>query len=203
MSTSNATLTAIVGPMFAGKTEELMRLIKRALIAEKRVLVIKSQVDKRSEHAIVTRGPDRNNPGAFVVVDEYPAHVVNDARTFRKLIAQHNPHIIAIDEAQFFGPWLVTSINKLLEERKGSDFQIITVGLDMDFRRKPFPRVATLLALADEVVKVTALCFVCKKPALFTQKNIVSSQRIEADEGTSSKMYEARCRACHVIPHAT
>ncbi len=200
MHTPEATLTAIVGPMFSGKTEELMRLIKRAQIVKKRVLVIKSPVDQRDEGHVVTRSLDPSQPGTFIVAGKHPAHTVHDALEFRQLVEAHDPDILAIDETQFFGDWLVEEVSALLEERKGSDFQVIIVGLDMDFMRRPFATVAAFLALANEVVKTSAYCFVCLKPANFTQKNGASKERIEADPGKSSKIYEARCRSCHKIP---
>lgn len=201
MSNSNTLLKVIAGPMFAGKTEELMRLIRQARIVGKRVLVVKSPIDPRAQNAIVSRGLDPKDPEKFVIIEEYPAHPVADVQTFKKLVAECDPQIIIIDEAQFFDPWLVTSIAQLLEEHKGEDFQIAVSGLDMDYRRRPFERVATLMAMADDVMKVTAFCFVCKKPALFTQRNTVSTARIEADSGTGTALYEARCRMCHTIPH--
>lgn len=200
MSNPNAQLKVIAGPMFAGKTEELMRLIKQARIVGKRVLVIKSPVDPRAEHAIVSRGLDPNDHEKFVVIEQYPAHPVTSASEFDSLVKEGDPNIIIIDEAQFFEDWLVTSIEKLLEERKNTDLQIVASGLDMDYQRLPFEIVAKLMALADEVMKVTAFCFRCKKPALFTQKNSLSTERIEADSGTGTTVYEARCRVCHVIP---
>lgn len=200
MNTPEATLTAIVGPMYSGKSEELLRLIKRAQIVKKRILVIKSPVDTRYEDHVVTRVLDPMDPEKFIVAAKHPAHTVHDAETFKRLVHEHDPDIIAIDEVQFFGEWLIDEVTGLLEERKNRDFQVVVVGLDLDFMRRPFGVVATLLALANEVVKTKAFCFVCSKPASYTQKNTFSRERIEADAGTDKKVYEARCRTCHVIP---
>ncbi|HXK37763.1 MAG TPA: AAA family ATPase [Candidatus Paceibacterota bacterium] len=199
-NSQEATLTAIVGPMYSGKSEELLRLIKRAQIVKKRILVIKSPVDTRYEDHVVTRILDPEDSEKFIVAAKHPAHTVSDAETFRRLVHEQDPHIIAIDEVQFFGEWLVEEVTNLLEEHKDKDFQVVVVGLDLDFMRRPFATVATFLALANEVVKTKAFCFECSSPASFTQKNIFSKERIEADAGTDKKVYEARCRRCHSIP---
>jgi len=193
-----AKLEIITGPMFSGKSEELIRRLKRATYAEQNVLVVKPTIDTRSDKKVLARRKKDKREHKFEEFDSFPAHEVNSAEEFIKLVSTHNPNILAIDEAQFFSEWLLDLINELLDKNEDTDFTIIVSGLDMDAWKKPFGIMPQLMAIADEVAKLTAICFNCKKPANLTYKKSGSnSQKI--DVGDSEK-YGARCRTCHKLP---
>lgn len=194
-----AYLKVITGPMFSGKTEELIRILHRSDLAGKKILVVKPRLDVRTEDEIASRRTSDAKSREFTKSGSFPARPVETAHELENLIQQERPTILGVDEAQFFQPWLYDYLVELLRHRNNTDLMILVAGLDMDAWGKPFGIMPQLMALADEVQKETAICFRCKKPAIFTQKLVSSNQQVEVGD---SEIYEARCRVCHVLPGA-
>lgn len=180
----------IVGPMFAGKTEELIRRIRRAEIAEQNILVFKHAIDKRYSN----KGEVVSHNG-----EKYKCILVNNSEKITDYVGNNrNIDIIAIDEAQFFDKSLPLVVNNLAD--KG--IRVICSGLDMDFKKEPFLNMAILLALADEVIKLKAVCFNCKKDANYTQRLVNGKPAKYSDPIIvvgGKESYEARCRDCHKL----
>lgn len=181
-------LEVITGPMFAGKTEELLRRAERARIAKKRVLLFKPEIDVRySLTEIVTHNGRR-----------FPCYLLPttvDKRTFyARVPAQEleTSEVLAFDEAHFFGPAFPDLCESLVQLGK----RVIVAGLDLNFRGEPFGIMPILLALADEVLKLTAVCTVCGNPATRSQRLIDGKPVTDGPEvligGLES--YEPRCR---------
>lgn len=193
-----ARLEVITGPMFSGKSEELIRRLNRATYAEQNVLVIKPKIDTRNEKKIASRKKRDKKDTEFQESHSFPAQEVSTSKEFVELVSQHKPDVLAIDEAQFFQEWLLELIDEILDKETDTNFKIIVSGLDMDAWKKPFGIMPRLMAMADEVVKLTAVCFKCKKrPANLTHKGGGSSNK-QIEVG--SKIYSARCRVCHRLP---
>ncbi|OGN08684.1 MAG: hypothetical protein A3C61_01380 [Candidatus Yanofskybacteria bacterium RIFCSPHIGHO2_02_FULL_39_10] len=193
-----ARLEVITGPMFSGKSEELIRRLNRATYADQNVLVIKPRIDTRNESKIASRKKKDKKDTKFEEYSSFPAHEINTSKEFIELVSQHRPDVLAIDEAQFFQEWLLELIDNLLDEKENTGFKIIVSGLDMDAWKKPFGIMPQLMAKANEVTKFTAVCFHCKKSdANLTYKKSGSKEQIEV--GNFQK-YEARCRKCHELP---
>jgi thymidine kinase len=174
--------------MFSGKSEELIRRIKRALIARQRVLVFKPQIDNRY-HATDVYSHDGRRAEAVAV---------RDSVELRARLSDPLPDVVAVDEAQFFDEGLV----KLVLELADKGVRVICAGLDMDFRGKPFGIMPQLLALAEYVQKLHAVCPVCGGPATRTQR-FVNGKPARYDDPVilvgASEAYEPRCRKCHFI----
>jgi thymidine kinase len=171
-------IEVICGPMFSGKSEELIRRLRRATIARKRVQVFKPVLDDRySLDEIVSHGDMRMKSE---VVDR-PADILNklDWRT----------EVIGIDEANFLGKDLIEVASKLADSGK----QVILSGLDTDYMGRPFPPVPELLCLAESITKTLAICMRCGNPAKHTQRLVASDELIVVG---AAGMYEARCRRC-------
>lgn len=179
----------IVGPMYAGKSEELLRRINRANIAGLKVLVFKPAIDDRYS------------------VDNIACHngkqmkciAVEDAQQLQSYIKENPDYdVLAIDEVQFLGEEII----QVCKDSADSGKRVICSGLDMDFRGEPFQVVPQLMALAEYVTKLTAVCVVCKMPATRTQRLVNGKPAkysdpiilVGAEEG-----YEARCRKCHEV----
>ncbi len=171
-------IEAICGPMFSGKSEELIRRVRRAIIARKRVQVFKPAIDKRySDCEIVTH--------AAVRMASEP--VASSAEILQKL--DWRTQVVGIDESNFFGPELVGVANQLADAGK----QVIIAGLDTDFMGRPFIPMPDLLAVAESITKTLAICVRCGSPAKHTQRLIQSEELILVGAAGS---YEARCRRC-------
>lgn len=171
-------IEAICGPMFSGKSEELIRRLRRATIARKRVQVFKPSIDTRySESEIVTHADIRMRSEA-----------VNSARDILAKL-DWRTEVIGIDESNFFGPDLFEVANQLADSGK----QVIIAGLDTDFLGRPFPPMPDLLAIAESITKTLAICIRCGAPAKHTQRLVESDELILVGAGGS---YEARCRRC-------
>jgi len=171
-------IEAICGPMFSGKSEELMRRLRRAMIARKRVQVFKPIIDNRySDDEIVSHTDIRMKSEAITRVSEVMGRL--DWRT----------QVIGIDEANFFGQELVEIANQLADSGK----QVIVAGLDTDYMGRPFPPMPDLLTLAESITKTLAICVRCGNPAKHTQRLVESSELIVVGAAGS---YEARCRRC-------
>ncbi len=171
-------IEVICGPMFSGKSEELIRRLRRAMIARKRVQVFKPALDTRySNDEIVSHADVRMKSEVVGNVREILTRL--DWRT----------EVVGIDEANFLGPDLVDLSNQLADSGK----QVIIAGLDTDFMGRPFPPIPELLALAESITKTLAICMRCGNPAKHTQRLVESADLIVVG---AAGMYEARCRRC-------
>lgn len=187
-------LEVITGCMFAGKTEELLRRLERARIARKRVLVFKPEIDTRySENEIVTHY-GRSFPSIIVPLDLTKQYMVSN---FDKEIKEAD--VIAFDEAHFFKGHFVGVCTWLTNIGK----RVVVAGLDLDFRAKPFGYMPQLLALADEALKLQAVCVKCGMPATRTQRMVNGKPAKKNDPVVlvgGLERYEARCIKCYVPP---
>ncbi len=188
MSQQMGSLEVITGSMFCGKTEELIRRLRRATIAKQTIQVFKPVIDDRYAYSKVT-----SHAGSDI--EALPI------TTSAELLEQLNPEatVIGIDEAQFFDPAIVDVANHLADR----GLRVIVTGLDTDFRGEPFGCMPTLMAQADKVDKLSAICMVCGEPATRTQR-LINGRPAHYNEPIvvvgASNMYEARCRRCHDVP---
>jgi thymidine kinase len=184
------TIEVIVGCMFSGKSEELIRRLKRLAIAKKRVIVFKPLLDTRW------------NRGAEAVSRNGAAFSACPIAHARDMIGEGEGYdVIGIDETHFFDE----SVCVVAHTLRNSGKQVILSGLDMDFRGEPFGSMPVLMAIADTIQKLDAVCMLCGGRATMTQRLInwkpapyESEQILVGDEE-----YQARCRACHAVPRAT
>ncbi|MGV3618579.1 MAG: thymidine kinase [Fimbriimonas sp.] len=178
-------ITVVCGSMFAGKSEELIRRARRALYAKKRVQVFKPAIDVRYDQTMVV-----THEGV-----RHEAVPVNSVAEIRKEVAP-DAQVVLIEEAQFFDDKIVD----LAVELADRGVEVILAGLDQDFRRRPFGPMPTLLSVADEVVKLRAICMKCGETASHTQR-IVDGRPAHKDEPLvvigATEAYEARCRRCY------
>ena len=178
--TLNGWVEVICGSMFSGKTEELLRRVSRAQIARQKVQVFKPKIDNRySEDHVQSHDSNR--------VRSVP---VTRARDILRLV-DDNTRVVGIDEAQFFDDSVVEVAQKLAYR----GIRVIVAGLDMDFRGQPFGPMPKLLAVAEEVTKLHAVCMVCGNPASRTQR--IAGPAEDRIAVGAKEMYEARCRFCH------
>jgi thymidine kinase len=185
-------LEVITGPMFAGKSEELLRRVKRAEIAKKSVIIFKPEIDIRySRVEIVSHSGERR------LAIPIPPQI-----SFEQLIERYpqikEAEVVAFDEAQFFGPQFPEICERLVKEGK----RVIVAGLDLNFKGEPFGPMPILLALADEVSKLTAICTVCGEPATRTQRLINGKPAPKNSPEIligGAETYEARCRKHWII----
>ncbi len=174
--------------MSSGKSEELIRRLKRATIAKQKVLVFKPQIDVRGEQSAIASRDGR-------MFEAVPINEPQDVFTHW----QEDCQVVAFDEAQFFTEQIIEVVRQLLD--RGA--RVLIAGLDTDFRGEPFGTMPQLMALADSVTKLNAVCVCCGQLAIRTQRLIdgqpapYGSPRIVVG---GDEMYEARCRACHVVP---
>jgi thymidine kinase len=171
-------IEVICGPMFSGKSEELIRRLRRAMFARKRVQVFKPAIDTRySVEDIVSHGAMRMKSEPV----NHSAEILSklDART----------EVIGIDEANFFGPDLAPLATHMADTGK----QVIVAGLDMDYAGRPFPPIPELLAVSESITKMLAICVQCGNPANHSQRLSESEDLIVVGAAGS---YEARCRRC-------
>ena len=179
----------ICGCMFCGKTDEMLRLLRRFSIAGRTVMLVKPRLDTRTEDGTVI-----SRSGAH-----HTAVAVDDSRQIEDLVG--NADIVAIEEGQFFDERLPEVVGRLADAGK----QVLVTGLDQDFRGIPFGPMPRLMALADQVTKLTAICVVCGEPATRTQR-LIDGQPAPADSplivigGLGDEKYEARCRLHHDVP---
>jgi len=180
-------IEVVCGPMFAGKSEELIRRIKRLEYAKKKTLVFKPAIDNRySADEVVSHSNLKAKSIAIKESKEILDYV--DSTTFA----------IAVDEVQFLDKDILQIAQKLA--LKG--IRVILAGLDTDFRGEPFPITASLMTLAEDVLKLTAICVVCGAPATKTQRIINGKPANYADpiiKVGASEAYEPRCRHCHQV----
>jgi thymidine kinase len=186
-STTKGKLEVICGSMFSGKSEELIRRLKRQKIARKEVLVIKPSIDTRHEIDFVT-SHDGN---------KIPAYAVSQVSDLYDLITP-NIKVVGVDEAQFFSHDLIGVILELLDR----NISVIVAGLNLDFRAVPFGPMPTLMALADTVTKLSAICVVCGGDAFFSQRlvdGIPARYEDKIIQVGAQEAYQARCRSCYMI----
>jgi thymidine kinase len=171
-------IEVVCGPMFSGKSEELIRRLRRAKIARKRVQVFKPAIDQRySEDEIVSHGDQRMK-----------SEVVNSASEILDKLDWRS-QVVGFDESNFFGPDLIDIAQQLADTGK----QVIIAGLDTDYLGRPFSPMPDLLCLAESITKTLAICMRCGNPAKHTQRLVESSDLIVVG---AAGMYEARCRRC-------
>ncbi len=186
---SGGWIEVIAGVMFSGKSEELMRRVRRAIIARKRVQVFKSHLDDRYAGLLAVSSHDRRT------IDAVP--VDSSAQIMSRLdpMAQ----VIAIDEAQFLDAGIVGVVSALADRGR----RVILAGTDSDFRGEPFGAMPQLMAVAEVVDKLLAICVLCGAPASRNQR-LIDGKPAPYDSPTimvgAADSYEARCRACHVVP---
>lgn len=187
----SGSLTVITGSMFSGKTEELIRLVRRAIHARRNVQVFKPEIDTRSANTVV-----RTHDGM-----EFTAQAVASALELRSALLP-TTDVVGIEEVQFLDPSIVQTCSDLADQ--GVD--VIVAGLDQDFRGQPFSFMPTLMALADQVTKLHAICKKCGAEASRTQR-LVDGAPAGWDDPVvligAAETYEARCRRCHCVPRAT
>jgi thymidine kinase len=169
-------IEVVCGPMFSGKTEELIRRVKRAQIAKQRVQIFKPAIDVRYDKDDVVSHSSQ-------AVKAEPVESAVDILIRLK----DSTRVVAIDEVQFFDEAIVTVITKLAAR----GYRVICAGLDLDYRAQPFGPMPALLAIADEVMKIHSICTVCGAPATRSQRLARSKEKILLGE---TDAYEARCR---------
>jgi thymidine kinase len=171
-------IEVIVGSMFSGKSEELIRRLRRAQIARQKVQIFKPTIDSRyaTDH-IVSHSEMR-----------IPSRTVASARDLLDRVAA-DTEVVGIDEGQFFDAGLPAACNALADSGK----RVIVAGLDKDYLGKPFEPMPQLLAIAEYITKTLAICMVCGNPANHTQRLVASEDRVLLG---ATGTYEARCRRC-------
>jgi len=172
------TLEVICGPMFSGKTEELIRRLKRAVIARRKVQVFKPRLDVRYDsEAVVSHSQQRVHSIVVDKASEIPGKLLPDVE------------VVGIDEVQFLGPE-VLDVCRALANR---GLRVIVAGLDQDYRGQPFDPMPQLLAEAEYITKELAICVVCGQPAGRSQRTVASEDQVLIG---AQSAYEARCRSC-------
>ncbi|WP_085522615.1 thymidine kinase [Tuberibacillus sp. Marseille-P3662] len=191
LTNQNGWLECICGSMFSGKSEELIRRVRRATFGKQKVEVFKPAVDNRySEEAVVSHA------GHSVV-----ARPIDQAQQIMAL-KEADTQVIAIDEAQFFAADVVTTAEVLADQ----GVRVIVAGLDLDFRGEPFGPMPELMAASETISKLNAICMVCGSPASRTQRLIDGHPANYHDPVIlvgASESYEPRCRHCHQVPSHT
>jgi len=181
-------LEVIVGPMFSGKSEELIRRLKRARIAKQRVGCFKPDIDLRYHRTAIASHSEQTHEAAVVTP--------NSDRLREALFASgliDNVEVVGLDEVQFFDDGILPLAMELVSMGK----RVILAGLDTTFANEPFGPVPNLMALADKVTKLNAVCMVCGQPAIHTQRLGHSQERVLVG---AMGLYEARCRT-HFQPY--
>ncbi len=178
----------ICGSMFSGKTEEMIRRVRRAQIARQKIQVFKPNLDDRYA---IERVTSHNGVGI-------EATGVDDANEILNLV-ESDTDVVAVDEVQFFG-WKIADVCNTLASR---GIRVIATGLDMDFRGEPFGPMPVMMAQAEKVDKLRAICVVCGREASRTQR-LIDDRPAAYDDPVilvgASEVYEARCRHCHEVP---
>ena len=180
-------IEVVIGPMYSGKSEELIRRLRRAKIAKQNVVVFKPQIDNRySKEDVVSHNGDSINAIPISNAKEIYNHIDNKTQ------------VVGIDEVQFFDEEIVEIAMNLAD--KG--IRVIAAGLDMDFKGEPFGPTPKLLAVAEFVDKIQAICSVCGQPANISQR-LINGEPARYDDPIiqvgAVETYEARCRKCHVV----
>lgn len=172
-------IEVICGSMFSGKTEELLRRLKRAKIAKQEIEIFKPAIDTRYSDVEVT-SHDKNSIQSTVV--EHSSNI---------LLLASNIEVVGIDEAQFFDMGLVDICQKLADQ----GIRVIVAGLDMDFKRNPFGPMPNLCAIADDVKKVHAICVECGRLASYSYRKVSNDKQVMLGE---LEEYKPLCRFCYL-----
>ncbi len=180
-------IEAVIGPMYSGKSEELIRRLKRARIAKQNVLVFKPKIDDRySKEDVVSHSGDS--------IDAIP--IENPSEIYDYI--DNKVQVVGIDEVQFFDEKIVD----IAVDLANKGIRVIAAGLDMDFKGEPFGPTPKLLAVAEFVDKIQAVCSVCGQPATRSQR-LIDGKPAKYDDPIiqvgAVESYEARCRKCHVV----
>ena len=183
LHTTPGWIEVIAGSMFSGKSEELIRRLRRAKIARQKVQVFKPTIDVRYSHDHIVSHSEMRHESSTV---ETAAELLSKV--------EKNTEVVGIDEGQFFDNELIAVANELA--RRG--LRVIIAGLDQDYTGKPFEPMPQLLAIAEYITKTHAICVRCGQPANYSQRTFDSEERVAVGAGDR---YEARCRRCFV-PHA-
>jgi thymidine kinase len=188
MTKKTGSVEVICGSMFCGKTDELIRRLRRAVIARQKIQVFKPSIDDRYTVEKVT-----SHAGS-----QFDATPVPDSKSILEKLEQDTT-VVGIDEAQFFDLELVEVVEKLANR----GLRVLVAGLDMNFKGEPFGCMPALMARAEQVDKLQAICMVCGEPASRTQR-LVNGKPAKFDDPViivgASEMYEARCRTHHEVP---
>ena len=188
-------LEVICGSMFSGKTEELMRRLKRAEYAKQNVLTIKHFIDQRAhqDYDCIFSHEGKQRKACLVGNDDMSVAQLNE-------LVDEKVGVVGIDEGHFFQPNIIPAVQRLVQRGKF----VLVAGLDLDFRAEPFPVMAQLMALADDVVKLKAICVCCAQDAHHTQR-LVNGKPAHYDDPIimvgAEECYEARCRSCFRVQH--
>ena len=180
-------IEVVIGPMYSGKSEELIRRIKRAKIAKQNIVVFKPSIDNRhSECDVVSHSGDSVN----AIPISNPKEIYN--------FIDEKTQVVGIDEVQFFDEEIVNIAVDLADR----GIRVIAAGLDMDFKGEPFGPTPRLLAIAEFVDKIQAICSVCGQPATRSQR-LINGEPAKYDDPIiqigAIESYEARCRKCHIV----
>ena len=187
--TAGGWIEVVAGVMFSGKSEELIRRVRRAMIAKKRVQVFKSHLDARYAGTFAVSSHDQRTVSAIPV------------DSAAQLMQRLDPaaQVVAVDEAQFLDDGIVRAATALAERGR----RVILAGTDTDFRGEPFGPMPQLMAVAEVVTKLHAICVLCGAPASRNQR-LIQGRPAPYDSPTimvgAADSYEARCRACHEVP---
>ncbi|MFN8218615.1 MAG: thymidine kinase [Fimbriimonadales bacterium] len=177
-------ITVVCGSMFAGKSEELIRLARRALYARKKVQVFKPSIDRRYDETMVV---------THMGVKHEAVPVANVADLESKI--EPDTQVVCVEEVQFFD----NSVVDLAVDLADNGREVILAGLDQDFRREPFGPMPSLMAVADQVIKLRAICMKCGAPASHTYR-VIDGKPAHRDDPViligATESYEARCRDC-------
>ena len=182
-------IEVICGVMFSGKSEELIRRVRRAIIAKKKIQVFKSHLDERYSGIYQVSSHDGRTVSAVPV--DTPDQIAQQV--------EPDTQVVAIDEAQFLDAGIVELVTSLANR----GVRVIVAGTDSDFRGEPFGAMPQLLAVAEVVDKLHAICVVCGNPASRNQR-LIDGRPARYDSPTimvgGDESYEARCRSCHSVP---
>lgn len=174
---SQGRIEVITGPMFSGKTEELIRRLKRALIARQKVVAFKHKLDNRYSEKYIASHDEKHIESIQIETAEEIHSYINDVS------------VVGIDEAQFFNEDLV-AVCRILANK---GIRVIVAGLDMDYKGEPFSPMPSLMACSENVLKLQAVCIKCGNPANFSHKKIISDDRVMVG---ATQEYEPLCRQC-------
>ena len=181
-------LEVICGPMFSGKTEELIRRLRRAQIAKQNVAIFKHAVDNRYDIECVT-----SHNGI-----KLNAHAIDNTIFITEQTEKNKYTVVGIDEAQFFGSDIITTVCDLVD----NGTRVIVAGLDLDFRSIPFGSMPTLLSIADKITKLQAICTLCGADANHTQR-LINKKPAKFNEPIvlvgAEEHHTARCRNCYIL----
>ena len=184
-------LEVVCGSMFSGKTEELMRRLRRAELAKQNVITIKHKIDVRKRYSCIVSHDGKERVAFMIGESEGSVDKILE-------LANQNVAVVGIDEVQFFPAEILEVIYELVEKGK----RVIAAGLDLNFRGEPFGIIQQLLAVADKILKLKAICVQCGKEAHHTQR-IINGKPARYDDPVilvgAEEYYEARCRDCFSI----